>query len=180
MQSTITVTVLPAQALARIVELDRTEHITQAYRLIDGALSLVSVDWQVPPWSPVDDGSHSVPALLRDWCPILAAGGVLLGALDGTCLAGIGILRYRLTSIMAQLAVLHVSRPYRGRGVGAQLVGEVVRLARINGAQALYVSATPSQATVDFYQAQGFDLTLQPHPELYALEPEDIHLVKYF
>jgi len=29
---------------------------------------------------------------------------------------------------------------------------------------------------MSFYQSQGFRLVDKPHPELYALEPEDIHM----
>ena len=57
-------------------------------------------------------------------------------------------------------------------------MAEVVRLAKLDGATALYVSAMFSAPTVHFYQAQGFELTNRPHPELFALEPEDIHMVR--
>jgi hypothetical protein len=49
--------------------------------------------------------------------------------------------------------------------------------ARRRGARQLYISATPSEHTVQFYQRQGCTLTLTPDPELYALEPDDIHFV---
>ena len=44
------------------------------------------------------------------------------------------------------------------------------------GAQGLYVSATPSRHTVDFYTGLGCELLAVPDPELLRLEPEDIHL----
>lgn len=49
-------------------------------------------------------------------------------------------------------------------------------LARAMGAERLYVSATPSRRTIDFYLRLGFTVSPSPDPELYALEPEDIHL----
>ncbi|MDN7425526.1 hypothetical protein QZM72_04135 [Burkholderia sp. AU45388] len=49
-------------------------------------------------------------------------------------------------------------------------------LARAMGAARLYVSATPSRRTIDFYLRLGFTVNPSPDPELYALEPEDIHL----
>ena len=39
----------------------------------------------------------------------------------------------------------------------------------------LYVSATPSKNTVDFYRGVGFDLTT-PIKELFEAEPKDIHM----
>jgi hypothetical protein len=32
--------------------------------------------------------------------------------------------------------------------------------------------------TVRFYMGRGFELTAQPLPELYELEPEDVHMRK--
>jgi hypothetical protein len=40
----------------------------------------------------------------------------------------------------------------------------------------MYISATPSEHTVDFYMRLGCRLAAEPDPELYAFEPEDIHL----
>lgn len=42
--------------------------------------------------------------------------------------------------------------------------------------EALYVSSTPSPATVDFYIRMGCMLLVDPDPHLYKEEPEDIHL----
>ena len=76
-----------------------------------------------------------------------------------------------------QLRLLHVSRDYRDQGVGGRLV-EVARIeARRLGARDLYVSATPSEHTVRFYLARGCRLNPHPDPDLYAEEPEDIHLL---
>ncbi|MBZ4256958.1 hypothetical protein LAN29_25625, partial [Mycobacterium tuberculosis] len=41
----------------------------------------------------------------------------------------------------------------------------------------LYISSIPNKNTVDFYLAQGCRLADKPDPALFALEPEDIHLV---
>ena len=42
----------------------------------------------------------------------------------------------------------------------------------------MVVSATPSLNTVRFYLHRGFEPTAEPLPELYELEPEDVHLRK--
>nr|WP_321788577.1 GNAT family N-acetyltransferase [Burkholderia pyrrocinia] len=77
---------------------------------------------------------------------------------------------------MLQLKFLHVSRDWRGCGLGEQLYRAAHAQARTMGAERLYVSATPSQRTIDFYPRLGFTVSASPDPELYALEPEDIHL----
>jgi hypothetical protein len=40
----------------------------------------------------------------------------------------------------------------------------------------LYISATPSENTINFYLRSGCRVTAQLDPELFALEPKDIHL----
>jgi hypothetical protein len=40
----------------------------------------------------------------------------------------------------------------------------------------MYISATPSENTVNFYMRLGCEIASEPDPELLAREPEDIHL----
>ena len=71
-----------------------------------------------------------------------------------------------------QLAYLYVTRAYRARGVGTQLFEAAVSCARAAGANAVYVSATPTENTVDFYLKRGCVLAAEPDPRLLAAEPE--------
>lgn len=152
--------------------------MTLHYRYQDGRLATEQVDWQVPRWFTDGRPEFSVQANIEAWSRYLEQGGVMLGALDGELLVGFAILRHRLTESMAQLAVLHVSRDYRRRGIAAALLQEASRLATEPGAREMYVSATPSGSAVGFYRSQGFELVEKVNQELYALEPEDIHMVK--
>jgi len=76
---------------------------------------------------------------------------------------------------MLQLQFLHVSRPFRQTGLGKTLFVQAAEMAHSLGAEKLYISATPSENTVHFYQGLGCVVTTQVDPELFALEPEDIH-----
>ena len=40
------------------------------------------------------------------------------------------------------------------------------------------VNPAPTESAVGFYLRQGFRPTAEPDPELPALEPEDIHMVR--
>ena len=91
-------------------------------------------------------------------------------------LAGLAIYRPRLSADVGNLALLHVSRAHRRQGIASLLSAEVARLARADGARLLYVSATPSDSAVGFYRSVGFEPTDAPNPELFALEPDDIHM----
>ena len=169
---------MAAAEIGRLGEIDRSEQVRVGYTYRDGKLQAEAVDWQVPPWSTEGEGSHSVQAMIRFCARHLEEGGVLLGALDGERLAGVAIVRCRLRDGLAQLAFLHVSRPYRRQGIAARLTEEAMQLAREDGARTLYVSATPSESAVGFYLSEGFRPAQAPDPELLALEPEDIHMIR--
>jgi len=55
---------------------------------------------------------------------------------------------------------------------------ELELIARDSGDTSIVVSATPSLNTVRFYQALGYEPVAEPLPELYELEPEDVHMQK--
>jgi GNAT superfamily N-acetyltransferase len=158
--------------LGRIEEIDVSEQGTLVYRYADGQLEATPETWERPRWDLDDWRSES-------WTTVLPLAGVrILGAFDDDRLVGIAVLRPDLTDRLAQLAALFVGKSHRRQGVARQLVASICQWARETGAQGLYVSATPSESAVGFYLSQGFRLADKVHPELYALEPEDIHLIK--
>ena len=165
---------MSADELARIAEIDRSERITQQYKWREGNLELHDVDIDAPRWG--EPGEHSVRYYVDSWRPLIEAGGVLLGAFDRDRLLGFAVYDPSRPRSGANLAVLHVSREYRGRGIGGMLTDAVVRLAREAGKPRLCVSATPTRGTVDFYRGRGFEPLAEPDAELFALEPDDIHL----
>ncbi|PVZ84265.1 GNAT family N-acetyltransferase, partial [Klebsiella pneumoniae] len=65
----------------------------------------------------------------------------------------------------------------RGQGWGRRLFQYALHQLPEMGASGLYISSIPNKNTVDFYLAQGCRLADKPDPALFALEPEDIHLV---
>lgn len=167
---------LKASEIGKIAEIDRTEHVTLGYVYRDGKLEQEKVDWRVPRWPR--EGSWGVEARIQDIRRIMQQGGVMLGAFDDDLLVGIAGLRCDLTDTMAQLTTLFVSADYRRQGIAAMLAAEIICLARGAGAQELYVSATPSESAVGFYRNQGFRVAEEPNEELFALEPEDIHMIR--
>jgi GNAT superfamily N-acetyltransferase len=79
---------------------------------------------------------------------------------------------------IAQLAFLHVSQAFRGRGIGRRLSNELDLIARDAGDTEMVVSATPSENTVRFYRRRGYQPMPNPMRELHELEPEDVHMSK--
>lgn len=167
----------PAE-MQRLGEIERAEHITRAYLQHGCQLTGIPVDWQAPNWSITGEHDHSLRHH-RSFCrDHLVRGGLLLGAFAAAQLAGIALLQPQLMADTAQLAYLHVSRGYRRRGIASTLVNRLFAEARRRGARQIYVSATNSQSAVGFYLRHGFKPVAEPHPELYALEPEDIHMLR--
>jgi GNAT superfamily N-acetyltransferase len=161
------------EELDRVVEVDVSESGDIVYYYKKGGIEAQPERWQRPPRS-----QEEWQTLIDRWRAYLTEdGGAFLGAFDWDILAGIAVVRYNLTPSQAELAGLFVSQDYRRQGIAAQLTAEIIRLAKESGAEELYVSATPSRSAVGFYQSVGFTLADDVNPDLFALEPEDIHMV---
>lgn len=163
---------LTREELSRAQEIDVSESGRIIYRYTDGEIHPVAEEWHRLAWNAAEWADT-----IRKWTDQLKW-DVMLGAFAAETLVGLAALRYRLTESTAQLVSLHVSRQARRQGVATRLTHEIIRLAKEKGAQELYVSATPSESAVGFYLRQGFRPTARVNEELYALEPEDIHMVR--
>jgi len=69
-----------------------------------------------------------------------------------------------------------VSHDHRNQGLGRLLFEQAVERARAMGASRLYISATPSENTVDVYLHLGCVVANELDDELFELELEDIHM----
>ncbi len=153
--------------------IDRREFIARTYRVQDGELVLTPDDFHVPGWHP---------DTLRTTTPLLYEchnrGGKFFAAFEGDQLAGIAVLdtvwRGERRNLL-QLEMLHVGRDHRANGLGTRLFEQARTAARNCGAVGLYISATPSENTVHFYQGRGALLLGIPDVALFAKEPDDIH-----
>ncbi|HMN29710.1 MAG TPA: GNAT family N-acetyltransferase [Caldilineaceae bacterium] len=154
--------------------IDRREVIHNIYHLVEDALELRPAYFDVQGWPPGEDVLYT-PILLdcydrNGWC---------YGLFDEARMSGVAVLESKLIGDpkdMLQLKFLHVSQAYRGRGLGRQLFEHAKAVARARGAQRMYVSATPSEHTINFYLGLGCLISKRPDPALLALEPDDIHL----
>ncbi len=169
---------LERDALWRVGEIDRTEHI--AVLVEQHGTELVARDgtWDAAPWDTVGHGEHSIDAQRKAVLHYADAGGVALGAFSDHRLVGIGMVVPHIRPGIAQLAYLHVSQEFRAAGIGGRLTGELEQIAAGVGDREIVVSATPSGNTVRFYTGRGYRPMADPLPELLELEPDDIHMSK--
>ena len=159
--------------LSRVADIDRTERIDLIYEQRGTELEERRGNWSSPAWD-----EHSVEAHRHALEDYVDAGGIALGAFSKGRLVGIGVVVPHLRPEIAQLAFLHVSEAFRATGIGRRLSDELDLIARDAGDTEIVVSATPSENTVRFYMSRGYELMAQALPELYELEPEDVHMRK--
>lgn len=161
-----------------LADLDRSERIHIGYRTVDGSLESMDVDWDVPSFFKEGGGEHSVQEQIEFCLNHLAKGAHMVGAFVDDRLAAVGLLTPEIRPGVAQLSYLQVSKGYRRAGLGSRLIEELTGFAKEIGSNSIYVSATPSESAVGFYQSHGYELVQEPIEELLELEPEDIHLWK--
>ena len=154
--------------------IDRSEIIHNIYYLINGMLVLRPEYYDAPGWPPGEEEQYT--PILED---CYDRGGTFIGAFVDDVLVGIMVLESRFigkNSDQLQLKFLHVSRNHRKGRLGRQLFEQAVYRARELKARKLYISATPSENTVNFYLHLGCTVAEEINEELFELEPLDIHL----
>jgi predicted N-acetyltransferase YhbS len=153
--------------------IDRREIVERVYRLEGGELRLEPVYFDVQGWPA--DTLQMAPLLYE----VFDRGGPFFAAFEDDQLVGVAVLDtvWRgARSDLLQLEFMHVSRDYRGQGLGERLFEQARSAARGRGARGMYISANPTENAIRFYQRRGSVVMALPDPELFALEPEDIHL----
>ncbi len=160
--------------LKEIWSIDRSEVIDAVYHLEHGGLVLKPEHYEMQGWwqNEIENYTHVLEACFN-------RGGWFYGLFDDRRLIGVVVLDSRAigkNQDQLQLVFLHISCAYRNRGMGKQLFGLATGEARRRGARWLYISATPSERTVGFYLGLGCKVTAEPDQELFAQEPEDIHM----
>lgn len=173
-QAAIEGRVLPRAEIRGVWQIDRSERIEAVYHCVDGTLILKPEHHDVKGWPPGE---------AEKYAPILEAchdrGGWFYGLFEDQKPIGVAVLESRFIGRgedQLQLRFLHVSSHYRDRGLGKQLFVLAATEARRRGAKGLYISATPSEHTINFYLHLGCMVSARPDPGLIELEPEDIHL----
>jgi predicted N-acetyltransferase YhbS len=165
---------LEREEIGRLWTIDRRELVERIYEVQEGGLVLQPGLFDIPGW-PTGEPAKTMPLLEASF----DRGGVFLGVFEGSRLVGAAVIDTRRlgpAADLVQLSFLHVGRDHRRMGLGTQLYEAAHAVAAQLGAAGLYVSATPSENTVDFYRRRGCRVTADPDPELLALEPEDVHL----
>ncbi len=165
---------LQRDEIEKIWEIDRGEVINNIYYHEDGALVLRPEYYEMQGW-PAGESEKYNPIFTDCY----NRGGYFYGAYVLMDLVGAAILENKFIGIQKdqlQLKFLHVDRFFRNQGIGKTLFDTTIKKAKELGALQLYISATPSENTINFYLHLGCTVTKNIDSELFAFEPEDIHL----
>lgn len=157
-------------------QISRRELITQMYIQHQQHLELVDCFFDVQHW----DSYHleNDPPKLKQ---LYEQGALFIGAFDAAeKLVGVSVVSNQIIADYPNAKLLHyfyVDADHQGQGIGAKLMQAAKESAKQLGANQLYISATPSRRTVDFYIKHGAQPLSLPDQQLWQLEPEDIHLL---
>jgi ribosomal protein S18 acetylase RimI-like enzyme len=162
---------IPVDALDRIHEIDVSETTEFAF-VQQGSRLERRAELSRREWLSSEDWAEEV----NRWKGYVTDGGAAFGAFGADRVVGFSVLRSFLTATAAQLAGLYVDRVWRRCGVATALVDAVIASAREKGSTNLYVSSSRYESAVEFYLGLGFEPLNTPHPELFELEPSDIHM----
>lgn len=98
-------------------------------------------------------------------------------ALEQDRIVGFMSLVKTLVSERMILDLIQVDKHFRRQGIGRILWEKAVEEASLNGARELYISACPSEETINFYRAMGADITDNPIASIVNDEPNDLQMV---
>ena len=160
--------------IKRIWDIDRSEVIENIYYFENDSLILKPEHYNMSGWPPGEAEKYT--PILTD---CFDQGGWFRGMFEDKKLIGVAVLDNKFIGKYKdnlQLKFLHVSSSYRNNGFGTELFELARAAAKDRGAKKLYISATPSENTINFYLQQGCTISPEPDPKLFELEPEDIHL----
>ncbi|MGJ1197420.1 GNAT family N-acetyltransferase [Sphingobacterium spiritivorum] len=166
--------ILNKDELFRIKEIDRSEEIAELYVYAEGRLVIIPHIESVSGFDPAE-----LEEIINRQYQLVSEGGVVYGAFDQDKLIGTASVDYKRIGVRhnyRKMDILYVSHTYQGKGIGRQLLNACKNSALDFGADKLYISATPTRNTVDFYLKNGARLTTELNNELFAAEPDDIHL----
>ena len=160
--------------IENIRNIDRSEIINQFYYYKNGKLVLKKKYYNISGWDP-----KNIERNINNLYDLYDRGGSFLGLFPEKRIVGVIALECKFigsNNDQLQVIFLHIDKNYRKQGYGKILMNQTKERAKELGAKKLYISATPSKNTVDFYIHLGCKLASEINADLYQLEPDDIHL----
>lgn len=166
--------ILTREEIQGLRNIHRGEKIENFYYIKDDKLKLKNEFCNVGGWDP-----EELESLIKRLYELYDRGGAIYGAFINRSIVGMVAIDNKFigeSRDQLKLDILYIDKDHRKKGIGKKLVDLTRITARELGASKLYISATPTQNTVDFYIGIGCELASEIDKGLFELEPEDIHL----
>lgn len=159
----------------KIRQIDATCYIENAWRMNHeaGEYELIKIDWtdfELP---------NGFEWHLERFEKTLQSGGKAFGCFDDDTLAGYATLDAGVFGREEKYVLLDqmfVSKDYRGKGIGKELISLCSRQALRFGAEKIYLCAGSSEDTIAFYCKLGCKPASERNDELFQEDPNDIQL----
>lgn len=157
----------------KIQEIDATNFIERAWRLVDGQYRLVEINW-TDYELPNGLGWHK-----ERLTSVLKAGGKAFGCFDGKLLVGYAVVTNEIFGTISRYVLLDqlfVSKSLRGKGIGKTLFAMCAEEAVTFGADKLFLCASSAEDTIAFYHKIGCVKAVERNQKLYEEDPRDIQM----
>ncbi|TKD72244.1 GNAT family N-acetyltransferase [Pseudalkalibacillus hwajinpoensis] len=110
---------------------------------------------------------------------VMEHGGAVIIVTRETFVVGFAVIEpgeFGQTFRYRELSYIHVSSEVRGDGIGKELFKKTLVIAKLLGAEKLYIGAHPSIEAQRFYSRMGCVLAEEINEDIYLREPRDIQL----
>lgn len=151
----------------KIGDIDGECYIHKAWREVDGARTLVVIDWT----------DYELPKGLawhiEHFKMSLSKGGKAIGCFDKGLLVGYVVVNGEIFGNSAKyilLDQLFISKNYRNKGIGKRLFGIACKLAKDFKAEKIFICAGSSEDAVAFYFKLGCVEAAEVNEELYETD----------
>ena len=158
---------------ALLKNFNRHQETTRAWQKSDDGYIINEISF-------IDDWSdRKKEQVIRSLKRCLKSGGIVVGAFLNDTLIGFANVEndfFGSNQQYLEMNYIHVTKQYRGQGIGQELFQLCCHKAKLNGAKKLYIGAHPSVKTQKFYKRQGCVYAEEINPKILKREPLDIQL----
>jgi GNAT superfamily N-acetyltransferase len=169
----ITYKIVKINEIHKISNIDASQYIKRAWRIINGKRQLIDINYQSDGFP--NEVDHHIKALEKT----IQNDGLVLGAYDIENLIGFVSLESQFFGSQFNYVLLDqmfISKSYRNQGIGKKLMSACINQAKKWGADKIYICAGSAEDTIAFYKKLGCEEAKEINQELYESDIRDIQL----
>lgn len=165
---------LTVEDCERLIDIDASQFIRNAWREVDGSRRLVEINYQDPSWPEGYERHYGKLSAT------VHGEGEAIGAFDASNrLVGFATVNRAFFGEQYKYVLLDqlfITLEHRSKGIGKKLFSLAADVARAWNADKIYICAGSSEETLAFYFAIGCTEALEINQALYENDPRDYQL----